>query len=101
MPRRGLLSVAAPRLFEAAFKICATPPIATGRDLAPRLGEPVKLSLQNSPGRFGWWRLVSPHPGPLPQGEGTPHPALRRGQALWIGESAADDSPSPRGRGLG
>src|SRR5216683_2311931 len=35
------------------------------------LGEPVELSLQNSSGRFGWWRLVPPHPYPLPQGEGT------------------------------
>src|SRR5438445_7616930 len=40
-----------------------------------RLGGPVELSLQNSSGRFGWRRLVPPHPGPLPQGEGTPHPS--------------------------
>src|SRR5258708_38356575 len=36
-----------------------------------------------------------------PQGEGIPHPALRRVEALWIGESAVDDSPSPRGEGWG
>jgi hypothetical protein len=33
-----------------------------------------------------------------PKGEGTPHPALGRVEALWIGESAAEDSPSPCGR---
>jgi hypothetical protein len=41
---------------------------------------------------------LPPHPGPLPQGEGTPDPALRRVEALWIGEDAASDSPSPQGR---
>ncbi len=63
--------------------------------------------MQNSSGRFDRLRLVPPHPGAarchnLPQGEGTPHPALQRVEALWIGESAADDSPSPgEGRGEG
>src|SRR5437899_3014775 len=33
-------------------------------------------------------------PGPLPEGEGTPHPARRRVEALSIGESAAYDSPN-------
>src|SRR5216684_1295761 len=37
----------------------------------------------------------------LPQGEGTPRPALGRVEALWICESAADGSPSPHGRGTG
>src|SRR5438445_5221198 len=46
------------------------------------------------------------HPGAarchyLPQGEGTPHPARRRVEALRIGESAAFGSPSPRGEGWG
>jgi hypothetical protein len=63
-----------------------------------RLGGPVELSLQDSSGRFGWLRLVPPHPYPLPQGEGTPYPALQRLEALLIGESASSDSPSPRGR---
>src|SRR5260370_36744860 len=36
---------------------------------SPRLGEPVELSLQNLSGRFGWLRLVPPHPGP-PSGRG-------------------------------
>jgi hypothetical protein len=44
---------------------------------------------------------LPPHPAPLPQGEGTPHHAMRRVEALRIGESAADDSPSPRGEGWG
>ena len=44
---------------------------------------------------------LPPHPSPLPQGEGTAHPALRRVEALWIGESVACGSPSPRGEGLG
>jgi hypothetical protein len=39
-------------------------------------------------------------PLPDPQGEGTPHPALQRVEPLWIGESAASDSP-PQGGGLG
>src|SRR5260370_38255366 len=43
--------------------------------LAPAKGKPLELSLQDSYGRFGWLRLVPPHPVPLPQGEGTPHPA--------------------------
>src|SRR5713226_4480163 len=40
---------------------------------------------------------LPPHPRPLPQGEGTAHPALRRVEALRIGESAACGSHSPRG----
>jgi hypothetical protein len=56
------------------------------------------LTTPYSSGRFGWLSLVPPHPRPLPQGEGTPHPARRRVEALWIGECAADDSPSPVGR---
>jgi hypothetical protein len=44
---------------------------------------------------------LPPHPSPLPQGEGTAHPALRRVEALWIGESVACGSPSPRGEGRG
>jgi len=36
------------------------------------LGETVELSLQNSSGRFGWRRLVPPHPGP-PAGTGNWH----------------------------
>ena len=40
-------------------------------------------------------------PGPLPEGEGTPHPARRRVEAHWIVESAAYGSPSPRGEGWG
>src|SRR5229473_5738333 len=45
------------------------------------------------------WQLQAPFPLtlPLPQGEGTPQPALRRVGALRIGESAAYGSPSPRG----
>jgi hypothetical protein len=43
--------------------------------LSPAKGKPVELSLQDSYGRFGWLRLVPPHPIPLPQGEGTPRPA--------------------------
>src|SRR2546427_2635221 len=43
----------------------------------------------------------SPSPRPLPLGEGTPHPALRRIQALRIGASAVRNSPSPQGRGRG
>src|SRR2546427_11825096 len=37
----------------------------------------------------------------LPQGEGTRHPARQRVEALWVGESAASDSPSPKGEGWG
>ena len=59
------------------------------------------LSLQNLSGRFGWLRLVPPHRGPLPQGEGATHPVPRGVEAPWIGESAAYDSPSPRGEGWG
>src|SRR6266849_6766292 len=40
-------------------------------------------------------------PLPLKGGEGIPHPARRRVAALWIGESAACGSPSPRGEGWG
>src|SRR5258708_22139624 len=40
--------------------------------LSPAKGKPIELSLQDSYGRFGWLRLVPPHPIPLPQGEGTP-----------------------------
>src|SRR5258708_16833091 len=61
--------------------------------------EPVELSLQNSSGRFGRRRLLPPHPRPLAQGEGTPHPALGRVETLWIGLSTAGDSASPKGRG--
>src|SRR6266571_8725556 len=42
-----------------------------------------------------------PHPSPLAQGVGTPHPAPRRVEALPIVESAAYGSPSPRGEGWG
>ncbi len=59
------------------------------------------MSLENSFVRFRWLPPVPPHPGPLPQGEGTPHPALRRVEGLWIVESAASDTPSPRGEGWG
>jgi hypothetical protein len=31
------------------------------------MGEPVELSLQNPSGRFGWLRLLPPHPSPLPE----------------------------------
>ncbi len=55
------------------------------------LGEPVELRLQNLSGRSGWLRLVPPHPDP--QGEGTPHPALQRVEALWTSESASSNSP--------
>src|SRR6266705_2229026 len=44
---------------------------------------------------------LPPHPAPLPQGEGTPHPALRRVEGRRIGESAADGPPSPGGEGRG
>src|SRR2546428_8156326 len=64
-------------------------------------GEPVELSMQSSSGHLGWLRLVPPHPYPLRLGEGTPHPALQRVEALWIGESASSDSPSPQGPGRG
>src|SRR6266853_1753594 len=63
-------------------------------------GGPVELSLQDSSDRCGWLRLVPPHPYPLPQGEG-PHAAPRRVRAPWVGESVADDSPSPPRRGRG
>jgi hypothetical protein len=43
--------------------------------LSAAKGKPLDLSLQDSYGRFGWLRLVPPHPIPLPQGEGTPRPA--------------------------
>src|SRR5258708_25348718 len=49
--------------------------------LSPAKGKPLELSLQDSYGRFGWLRLVPPHPVPLPQGEGTPHPASFLGRA--------------------
>jgi len=61
------------------------------------LGEPAESSLQNRSGRFGWLGLVPPHPYPLPQGEGAPHSAPRGVEALWIGASAAGDSPQGRG----
>ncbi|SRR6266568_852190 len=64
----------------------------------PWLVEPVGSCWQNSSGRFGWRRLVPPHPDPLPWGEGTRYPTRRRVEALWIGESAADDS-LPKGEG--
>src|SRR5207245_1860936 len=35
-------------------------------------------------------------PLPLRRGEGTPHLARPRAETLWIGGSAAGDSPSPR-----
>ena len=38
----------------------------------------------------------SPSPCPLPRGEGTLHPALGRAEALRIGESVAQVSPSPK-----
>ena len=60
------------------------------------LGGPVESGLQDSSSRFGWLRLVPPHPYPLPQGEGTTHPAPRRVQAPWIDGSAEDDSPPLR-----
>src|SRR5437899_4821393 len=63
--------------------------------------EPVELSMQYSSVRPGRMGLVPPHPCPLPQGEGTLHPALRRVEALWIGDNAAYGSPSPPGEGWG
>src|SRR5216684_6082777 len=44
---------------------------------------------------------LPPHPSPLPQGEGTAHPALRRVEALRIVECSACGSPSPREEGWG
>ena len=38
---------------------------------------------------------------PEVHGQGTAHPALRRVEALWTGESVACGSPSPRGGGTG
>src|SRR6266852_1271480 len=40
----------------------------------------MELRLQNSSGRFGWLRLVPPHPGP-PWGRGNQHPASLLGRA--------------------
>src|SRR5437899_6395513 len=37
----------------------------------------------------------------LPLGEGATHPVPRGVEAPWIGESAAYDSPAPRGEGWG
>src|SRR6266852_7182728 len=68
------------------------------RELAVPARGASRIELADSSGRFGLVRLVPPHPYPLPQGEGTPHPALQRAEALWIGENAASDSPSPQGR---
>src|SRR3989442_7035169 len=64
---------------------------------------------ENSPNNFA---LCTPEPQ-LPQvvdsqwscfevhGQGTPHPVLRRVEALCIRHAAAGDSPSPRGRDRG
>jgi len=38
---------------------------------------------------------------PEVHGQGTAHPALRRVEALWTGESVACGSPPPRGEGRG
>jgi len=48
-----------------------------------------------------WIGESAAYGSPSPQGEGIPHPALRRVEALWIGESAAYGSPSPQGEGWG
>jgi hypothetical protein len=43
----------------------------------------------------------SPHPGPLPWGEGDTHSCFRSNEALRIGRRLENDSPSPVGRGPG
>ena len=45
--------------------------------------------------------LVPPHPGPLPWGEGASHSVSRAFLRRWVCGHAAEDSPSPVGRGLG
>src|SRR6266568_4603028 len=75
------------------FGLDATPTLArgAGRTQLAKFVRPFWLAASRSP---------SP-PGPLPQGEGTPQPALRRVGALWIGESAAAIRPLPKGEGRG
>jgi len=46
-------------------------------------------------------RPVSPHPGPLPRGEGAPSSAGRRIQRSRNAREPALAAPSPSGRGLG
>src|SRR6266849_2933955 len=75
----------APAAPEATRKNGRVPVASGGRIELPKFVRPSWLAASRSP-----------HPSPLPQGEGTAHPVLRRVEALWIGENAADDSPSPR-----
>jgi len=47
--------------------------------------------------KFG--RALPPHPNPLPQGKGEPHPAPRITEALWTDGSASEGHPLPEGEG--
>src|SRR5437867_350201 len=44
-------------------------------------------------------RVVSPHPNPLPQGEGVTLRGIDEVQATRIAREIGDDSPSPKGEG--
>src|SRR5438876_9580299 len=46
-------------------------------------------------------RLLSPHPDPLPQGEGTATPDSRKLPPRPLGRRPGEDSPSPKGEGRG
>ncbi len=66
------------------------------------LGEPVELSLQNSSGRFGWLRLVPPHPLALSLRE-REHRSPRCDESGRSGSAKARRTirPLPKGEGRG
>src|SRR5437773_12247489 len=64
-------------------------------------GNPKSESQLQKSGGLQFPRPVPPHPFPLPQGEGEPRTAVEQLRAAPVFECAADDTPSPGGRGKG
>src|ERR1035441_5958034 len=77
----------------------------------PRATRPLILPVASAEGRpggnreggrsFEFGRLIPPHPGPLPRGEGEAPAVCRQFWRGWHGREAAGGAPSPRGGGEG
>ena len=84
-----------------AFFICGLAQSGRASVTTIKLGSArgTDVPFARAPFRVG--RLLPPHPNPLPWGEGAPEHGSRKSQRFPIRRPPGEDSPSPRGRGLG
>src|SRR6266849_8441646 len=77
---------------EAEETLCKPARLRTAEEVDCPVRRKSKLNARQRAESLAVASRLPPHPGAarchyLPQGEGIPHPALRRVEALWIGES--------------